>query len=136
SRCRRRGCPTRSPLTPLRRNGLDLLRCEEEAMAGPALLAQVAARILLQGDREVDAVFIVLLDRLDEGHLAGQRDVHDVGARARVKPHLAPLADLGPVYHDAAWRRPIQRLEQGRHLTLTAQHPELTDRAMQLHEIL
>src|SRR5581483_10418317 len=79
SRCRRRGCPTRSPLTPLRRNGLDLLRCEEEAMAGPALLAQVAARILLQGDREVDAVFIVLLDRLDEGHLAGQRDVHDVG---------------------------------------------------------
>ena len=49
---------------------LDLVGREEEAVAGLALDAEVAARVVLDDHRELDAALHVLLDRLDDGRAA------------------------------------------------------------------
>src|SRR3712207_8900461 len=62
----------------LRLQRYNLLGREEEAVPDNAILAQVPSRVILQRDRKVDPVLVILLYALDERDLPGEREVHDV----------------------------------------------------------
>src|SRR5919112_2610982 len=79
----------------LRVQRYDLFGGEEEPVSeGGAILSEVPARVILQRDRQVDPVLVVLLDGLDESYLAGEREVHDVPSGARPEHDPAPLLEL------------------------------------------
>ena len=63
---------------------LDLLGREEEAVPDLALVAEVAAGVVLDRDRELHDALHALDDLLDDRGLAVERDVEDVRARAAV----------------------------------------------------
>ena len=90
------------------RQRLDLVRSvEEEAMARLAQQTEVAARIVVEDERQMNRAFVVLLDGLDDGGLAGQEQIHDVtAARARAKPDASarPSARCPSSGHDGLSR--------------------------------
>src|ERR671916_1056086 len=80
----------------------DLFGGEEEPVPeGAAILSKVPARIVLQCDRQVDPVLVVLLYGLDERDLAGEREVHDVSAGAGPEHDPAPFLELDPAHDNA-----------------------------------
>ena len=95
---------------PPRRDRLDLLGREEEAVRELRGDAEVAARIV--GDRhdEVHGALHVLLDRLDDGEPAREHEVEHVGAGARAQPHPAAAAQLDARDGDRLGRGPLQLL--------------------------
>ncbi len=56
-------------------------------MARLAEQTEVAARVVVEHQRQMDRAFVVLLDGIDDGGLAGEEQIHGVtAARARAKP--------------------------------------------------
>src|SRR5919199_3697179 len=114
----------------------DLLRGEEEPVPeGSAILPQIPARVVLERDREVDPVLVVLLYGLDKRDLAGEREVHDVSAGPRPEHDPAPLLELDAANDDAPKLGPPLLLPEEIHLVLP-QHPEFADGPVQVHEFL
>jgi hypothetical protein len=94
---------------------LDLLGKEEEAMSGLAESTQIAAGVVIHGDRQIDLALEVLLDRVNRRGHPIEREVEDVGAAARSRQdavagpelggadvnalHLSPVALWAPTHH-------------------------------------
>ncbi len=77
-----------APTSAARRRGspfheLDFFRDEKEAMAGLARETEIASGILVDHDGDVHLVLVVLLDGLDGGDLAREKQVHGVAAALR-----------------------------------------------------
>ena len=58
---------------------LNLFGREEEAVARLAHHAELPARVVVQHHGKLNLVFEVLLNGFDDGNLAGQRHVHNIG---------------------------------------------------------
>src|SRR4051794_4347341 len=84
----------------------DLLGREEEPVSEDAFPAQVSARVVLQRDRDIDPVLVVLLYALDERDLPGERDVDDVSSGAWPEHDPAPLLEFDTFYDHALKRGP------------------------------
>src|ERR687886_918680 len=76
----------------------NLLGGEEEPMPEDAIPPEILARVVLQRDRDVDPVFVVLLYALDERGLPGERDVYNVPSGAGPEQNLASLPELDPLH--------------------------------------
>ena len=93
-----------------RRQRLDLVGREEEPVAGLAALAEVAPRVVVDHDGELDVAVEVLVDALDQRGAAGQREVHDVAAGARAQSHAAAAPQLDAVDEHGVGRRALELL--------------------------
>src|SRR5919199_4617643 len=80
----------------------DLLGREEEPVPEDAAISpQVPARVVLQRNRQVGPVLVVLLYGLDIRGLPGERDVHDVSSGARPEQNPAPLLEFDTIHNQA-----------------------------------
>src|SRR5918997_3642399 len=113
----------------------DLLGREEEPVPEDTVPTQVPARIVLQRDRDIDPVLVVLFYTLDDRDLLLERDVHDVATRAGPEQDPASLLDLDAAYVHALKRGPLLQLSK-EIPPLLPQHPELSDGSVQVHELL
>src|SRR5919199_265691 len=98
--------PTPATRTRLLTSGLqvqryNLLGGEEELVPDDAILPQIPSRVVLQRDRQVDPVLVVLLYALDERDLPGEREVYDVPPGAGSEQDPAPRLELDAL-HDQA----------------------------------
>src|SRR5215204_144671 len=84
---------------------LDLLEREKESVPEKAALSQVAARIVLQGHRDMDPVLVVLLYALDERDLPLEGEVHDVSPSTGPEQDPASLRELDATHDHALERR-------------------------------
>ena len=66
----------------LRIDRLNFFGREEKTMAGLAQHAKILAGIVIQHDGEMHLAFVILLNRFDDGDLAGQSEIEDVAAFA------------------------------------------------------
>src|SRR5579862_1469246 len=71
---------------------LNFVRREEEPMSGLAQHSQIATGIVFQHHRQVDLIFEVALNGLDDSYASSHGDVHDIGALLRPKAHA--IADV------------------------------------------
>jgi hypothetical protein len=87
----------RSRLHDLLTDRLDFLRTEKEAVPGLAQLAKIATRIIIEYDRYVNQIFVILLQSLNRCHAPLQRDIEDICAPLRPEANAisAPKRDSG-----------------------------------------
>src|SRR5918998_1096522 len=86
---------------------LDLLGREEEPVPEEAVLSQVAARVVLQGHRDIDPVLVVLLYALDERDLPLEGEVHDVSPGTGPEQDPASLLELYTLHDHALGCGPL-----------------------------
>jgi hypothetical protein len=74
------------PFLLFRPERFDLFRGKKEAMARESQKAQISSRVIIQNDRQMDSVFIVLLDGLDGAGSACELTVENVPAFSWPQP--------------------------------------------------
>ena len=117
------------------RQRLDLVGREEEAVPGLARDAEVAARVVLEVDRQVHGALrcprSIASTTRDP---AGQREVEDVAARPRAAAARGCRAAPRRRRPSTASRR--RGRSSASQPASSPRHPELADRAVQAHQLL
>src|SRR5215217_4213736 len=104
----------------LRIQRYDLLGGEEESVAEDAISPQVPARVVLQRDRNMDSILVVLLYALDKRDFPGEREVYDVPSGTGPEHDPAPLLELDALYEEALKLGPTLLLPEEVHSTPSA----------------
>jgi hypothetical protein len=85
----------------------DVRRPEEESVTRETRLAEIVPGIVIDGERKVDAVFEILLDRSDRGCLSPECHVEDVHGFSRTDPDSAAQPEFDSRDLDSLDRRSL-----------------------------
>jgi hypothetical protein len=77
---------------------LNLVWAKEEPVAGLSLLSEISAWVIFDNHGQMDAVFIIAFNRLNDGCSAFEHEVKDVGSAARLETDPLAAAQLDVVH--------------------------------------